>query len=117
MHEDQSEPAPVLFSSNLRRTFEFYERELGFLVESTEKSLWITYLDLKLKVISTDDTDLVAGIGVVFKIKNIGNLYRRLLRRSMPNLGKLCHTSLGGLHFSLKDPDGNSLYFREHPRR
>ncbi len=116
MCDGQNESAPILFSSNLTRSVEFYNCGLGFAVESTDKSLWLTYSNLKLKVISTDDSDLISNMGVVFNVKNIHDLYQRLFSRSIPKLGRLRHTLFGGLHFSLKDPDGNSLYFREYPR-
>ncbi len=116
MCDGQNESTAILFSSNLKRSVEFYNCELGFVIESTDKSLWLTYSNLKLKVISTDDSDLTSNMGVVFNVKNIHDLYQRLFTRSVPTLGRLCHTPFGELHFSLKDPDGNSLYFREYPR-
>ena len=116
MCDSQNESMPILFSSNLKRSVEFYNCELGFVVEGTDKSLWLTYSNLKLKVISTDDSDLISNMGVVFNVKNIHDLYQRLFSRSVPKLGRLRHTPFGELHFSLKDPDGNSLYFREYPR-
>ena len=104
---------PVLLSTDLRRSSAYYSDALGFAVHKEADGLRVRRDDIDLKITRSSDATLSSNLSVVFRVKDLKQLHREFNQRSLPRLGKLKEGGCGQTQFSLRDPDGNSLYFVE----
>ena len=103
----------ILFSSDLRRSSIFYRDVLGFRVNEEEDGLRVRHSDLELKVCPTSDPDLTSSVGVIIHFDGVRDLHSRLRQRDPPQLSIPIRDATSQMRFSLRDPDGNTLYFVE----
>ncbi|MCV0429916.1 MAG: hypothetical protein K5905_31160, partial [Roseibium sp.] len=104
---------PILRSRDLRRSAVCYGDLLGFAVFREADCLRIRCSDLDVKLVHTNDCDIISNLSVVFRTGKIRKLHCEFIERALPNLGNLKLNTRGKLQFSLSDPDGNNLYFVE----
>ena len=109
--EYQASIMPILFSADQERSSEYYADRLGFLVRDEDDGLCIRYAEFAFRVLPAADADLASNIGAVFHVARVNRLYRRFLRQRVPALSDLRRSTLRPARFSLRDPDGNTLYF------
>ncbi len=102
---------PILFSADLERASDYYADRLGFLVRDEDGGLYVRYAEFAFRVLPAEETDLVSNIGAVFHVARVNRLHRRFLRQRVPDLGCLRRSAVLPARFSLRDPDGNTLYF------
>ncbi len=107
---------PILPVSNLKATIDFFENNLGFKAFNIGSCIVLKNgaAEIQLEYITGKNPIPVIGGSCCLYVTNIQDLYAQLSSRDMIKAeGKLYHSVFGITEFSIKDNNGNKIYFRE----
>jgi len=107
---------PILPTFNLKATIDFFENNLGFTAFNIGSCIMLrnSGAEIQLDYVWDKRKQATTCGSCCLYVSNIQDLYTRLSSRDMILAeGKLSESVFGVRQFSVKDNNGNTIYFRE----
>lgn len=102
---------PVLFARDFHTTARFYKDVLGFEVASANVGLMAQREQISLRFYLANSHIDAGGLSVILQSSNVRKLHCEYMQRQLSTLSELQVVRHQPLKFSIRDTDGNHLFF------